>query len=478
MKKLIVMLAVTSLLMVGVLSVSAQDGMSDVPMVEVFDQLSLDGTVSVHAVYSEGPGFIVIHIDNGGRPGPVAGYAAIPPGHSEHIRIKIDTTMATPMLFAMLHADTGEVGVYEFGTVDGADGPVSVDGNVVTPAFSVAIVHVDDQFAAEGTVNVHAVGFAQAGWVVIHESGEDGGYGPVIGHAALTAGTNTNVAVTLESEATNKLWAMLHVDTGEAGVYEFGTVEGADTPLVLDGAVASAAFWTVPHMRVHDQIVLHGDNYEGMDMMGDDMMGPAVYADSVLSAGPGWLVIHSDNNGAPGPVLGMAQVNDGLNKDVMAELSGEITPVVWPMLHVDTGEAGVYEFGTVEGADGPVRVNDQVLTFPIHIAPSMDLPADGTSLNGNLLEIESVLIDAPGWLVIHSDNNGAPGPVLNYVRLQPGLNTGVHLELDPAAAGSQVFPMLHYDTGAPGVYEFGTVDGADGPVRFGDAVVVAPLAIN
>ena len=60
-----------------------------------------------------------------------------------------------------------------------------------------------------------------------------------------------------------------------------------------------------------------------------------------------------------------------------------------------------------------------------------------------------------------------------------GLNQHVRVELNPDDAGSQVFPMLHYDTGEAGVYEFGTVDGTDAPVKVaGNIVVVGPLNIT
>jgi hypothetical protein len=157
-----------------------------------------------------------------------------------------------------------------------------------------------------------------------------------------------------------------------------------------------------------------------------------------------------------------------------------LTPVVWPMLHVDTGTVGTYEFGTVEGADGPVRVNDAVLTFPINIAPSMTFADQALDAHddGMYLHIDSVLIDAHGWLALHSSSDGAPGPVLTTAPLLHGLNTGIELAVDPAAAGAQVFPMLHYDTCELGVYEFGTVEGCDGPVVVDGNVVVAPLAIT
>jgi hypothetical protein len=62
--------------------------------------------------------------------------------------------------------------------------------------------------------------------------------------------------------------------------------------------------------------------------------------------------------------------------------------------------------------------------------------------------------------------------------LHPGANWHVYIEVDPAKAGTKVFPMLHYDTGVAGQYEFGDVEGADAPVFVGGNVVFAPLNLN
>jgi hypothetical protein len=465
-KRTYVLILIGLLVLALVIPAAAQDMMGE-PSVTVADQVSLDGTVTVASAYSDGPGFIVIHVDNGeGRPGPVAGYAALNPGWNNNISVRINTSDATPMMFAMLHTDDSEIGVYEFGAVQGADGPVrDADGNVITPGFNVELIHMKDQLRADNTVTAAVVITQQDGWLVFH-SDADGRPGPVLGHAPVSAGASADVVVALEGDITPVVWPMLHVDTGEIGVYEFGAVQGADGPVRLGDVVATTAVWTVPHMRVPDQIVTLGDGMEMMDT-------PMVIADSVLAEVDGWLVIHSDADGRPGPVLGYAPVSAGLNENVAVELAGEITPVVWPMLHVDTGEAGVYEFGTVQGADGPVRVNDEVLTFPINAAPSISF--SGT-LDGDVLTIDSALIDAPGWLAIHSGADGSPGPVIGHAPLRPGLNTSIAVMLteDP---GDLVFPMLHYDTGEAGVYEFGTVQGVDGPVRVGGAVVVGPFAL-
>lgn len=453
--------------------------MMGTPSVTVSDQVSLNGMVMIESAYSAGAGFVVIHVDNNGGPGPVIGNRSINAGWNYNIGIAIDAAAATPTLYAMLHTDDCAVGTYEFGAVEGCDAPVAVDGAVVTPAFNAAILHMNDQMVSDdGMVTAAAVTMDAAGWLVIH-SDNNGAPGPVLGQTLVEAGTTTDVMVALAADGrTDALWPMLHVDTGAAGTYEFGTVEGADAPVIIGERVATTQITTLPSVRVMDQVVLYADN----SAMAGMAMDATITAQSVVSDGPGFLVIHLDNNGAPGPVAGYAAVADGLNTDVVITLDPAValTPVVWPMLHVDTGTVGTYEFGTVEGADGPVRVNDAVLTFPINIAPSMTFADQALDAHddGMYLHIDSVLIDAHGWLALHSSSDGAPGPVLTTAPLLHGLNTGIELAVDPAAAGAQVFPMLHYDTCELGVYEFGTVEGCDGPVVVDGNVVVAPLAIT
>jgi hypothetical protein len=322
------------------------------------------------------------------------------------------------------------------------------------------------------SVTIRSVTSPVDGWLVIH-SGDAQNAGPVLGQTRVTAGLNTDVTVELAVEGrTDILWPMLHEDTGEVGVYEFGTVEGADAPVFVGDAVATLPIWTVPHMRTLDQIVMHGDGME----MGD--MAPTVTVQSALCEAQCFVVIHQEADGSFGGVSGVSEsLPAGLNRNITITLDPDtVTPRLWPMLHVDDGAVGTYEFGTVEGADAPVQAMGEVVTFPINAAPALVMQ-DQALMDGRL-EITNAIMDAPGWVAIHSDNNGEPGPVLATALLHPGANWHVMIEVDPAAAGSRVFPMLHYDTGEAGVYEFGTVEGADAPTFVGGNVIFAPLGIT
>ena len=117
----------------GSLSLSAQAMVS--PSVVVQDQTITDSRVVILKVVSATPGWIVIHSDNAGKPGPVVGYAAVRAGENLDVVVAIDSKKATPVLYAMLHADAGVVGTYEF---PGADVPTMNMGAMVSPSFKAA----------------------------------------------------------------------------------------------------------------------------------------------------------------------------------------------------------------------------------------------------------------------------------------------------------------------------------------------------
>ncbi len=105
------------------------------PSVSVGDQSIAAGSVTVDEVVVAEPGWIVIHADAEGAPGPILGQSQLEWGSNSDIAVSIDASGATETLYAMLHSDRGTQGTFEF--PDGADIPVSVGGQVVTPPFTV-----------------------------------------------------------------------------------------------------------------------------------------------------------------------------------------------------------------------------------------------------------------------------------------------------------------------------------------------------
>lgn len=110
------------------------------------------------------------------------------------------------------------------------------------------MVDVMNQSAsAQGVVTVPAVNLSENGFLVIHESNAMGK--PVapgsVGFVRLKAGEHKNVSVILQRPVKpgEKLFAMLHHDTGKMGVYEFGPGStNVDQPVATNGSVVIKPF--------------------------------------------------------------------------------------------------------------------------------------------------------------------------------------------------------------------------------------------
>ncbi len=122
------------------------------PSVTVEDQVLEAGMVVIAEVMSDGPGWLVIHAQAEGKPGPILGYSPVNDGANANVVVEIETESATDTLYAMLHTDAGEIGTFEF--PDGSDGPVTVDGQVITPSFlaSVEMEGADNSDMGSGEV--------------------------------------------------------------------------------------------------------------------------------------------------------------------------------------------------------------------------------------------------------------------------------------------------------------------------------------
>ncbi len=79
----------------------------------------------------------------------------------------------------------------------------------------------------------------------------------------------------------------------------------------------------------------------------------------VMSEGPAWLDIYTDNNGQPGDVIGHAAIKVGENDNVAVQIDQtKATPTLYAMLHSDLGKVGTYEF---PGVDVPVMMNNKIV---------------------------------------------------------------------------------------------------------------------
>ncbi|WP_029036097.1 DUF7282 domain-containing protein [Salinimicrobium xinjiangense] len=222
---------------------------------------------------------------------------------------------------------------------------------VIEPTGSIV---VEDQTLMNGMVTVSNVEMSNDGWLVIYKDNAGVLGTEVLGHTHVEAGSHEDVTVELDESALTSgevLWAALHVDSDEDGEFDWNGITGTDSP-VRSGTVPVAESFTLNidssgemnTVSVGDQAVVDG----------------TITVDNVVLAEAGWIVVHANNDGAPGEVVGISEVLTAGNHDdvtITFNDSAEVNvgDMLWIMLHSDTGVAGEYEFdGGDNGLDLPV----------------------------------------------------------------------------------------------------------------------------
>jgi LPXTG-motif cell wall-anchored protein len=119
-----------------------------------------------------------------------------------------------------------------------------------------------------------------------------------------------------------------------------------------------------------------GQASDSVTVADQPIVGGSITLQEVKASKAGWIAVHLDEGGSAGRVIGHGAVKQGTNANLKVTLD-ETVPVggkVWPMLHVDAGAIGTYEF---PGPDAPVVVDGNVVMKQITIteAPASATPA-------------------------------------------------------------------------------------------------------
>jgi predicted lipoprotein with Yx(FWY)xxD motif len=400
-----------------------------------------------------------------------------------------------------------------------------------------SIIVKDQEY--DGTTVIVADAFSQSpGWVAIHNQ-VNGSMGPSIGYAHINSGDNKNIAIKIDSTQTSSvMYAMMHIDTGEVGKYEF---PGPDVPVMVNGEMLIRTF----------TVTVQSDtgNITPTAMVADqDISDGKVTIDSVTSKGPGWVAIHTQGaDGKPGPEIGYTAVKSGTSVNVIVIIDAtKATPVMFAMLHSDAGILGKYEF---PGPDEPQQANGQMVSpsfktsvsagitptqvannsEPTHgntqsapiatPAPDMNMvvntpaatptpdiymamstpaatptpdmnmvlstPAGSITptvkvsdqpLVGSIITVDKVVSVGPGWIVIYTTNtNGQPDQPIGHTAVMDGVNTGVQVQVDPTTAQGTLYALLHVDAGVVGSFEY---PGVDAPLMVGVQMIASPFKIT
>ena len=106
-------------------------------------------------------------------------------------------------------------------------------------AMDKLMVSGSDQNVSGGTVTPVKINAGANGWLVVHRVKNDGKPGPVVGHAPLKKGMNSNVTAILTEPVKKgeKLMLMLHGEEGgmKTGIFEYTLGAKEDGPVKVGG---------------------------------------------------------------------------------------------------------------------------------------------------------------------------------------------------------------------------------------------------
>lgn len=109
--------------------------------IQVSDQVVSNGTLMVDRAVAPIGAWIVVHLDDNGKPGKRVGYAQISAGENTRVAVKLDPSIPlTDRLLVAVHADRGVAGTLEFDMMDkynSPDQPFFVNGKEVATAVAV-----------------------------------------------------------------------------------------------------------------------------------------------------------------------------------------------------------------------------------------------------------------------------------------------------------------------------------------------------
>ena len=114
-----------------------------------------------------------------------------------------------------------------------------VAGTAFAQSDMMPMVEGMDQDVSGGTVTASSIMAPANGWLVVHRTDSEMKPGPVVGHAPLKMGENTDVTAILTEEVASgdMLMLMLHGEDGamQTGIFEYSLGASEDGPVRVDG---------------------------------------------------------------------------------------------------------------------------------------------------------------------------------------------------------------------------------------------------
>lgn len=421
------------------------------PGLTIADQtLDDSGLILVERVISLTPGVIALYADESGELGDFITYVAVPSGTTADVSLSLSPFQATEILHARLFSDEDENNVPDDIQAPLVEVTFRVDVTAALPSLTIA----DQTINTAGQLRIDAAAVPGPSWIVIHND-LDGELGDIVGFFPVSTETTYPLTMTIQwRDALPQLQAVLYQDAGERGRFEPNT----DTPLIIQGQTIAIPFHAnLPlDMFVLDQPVVDG----------------TITVERVVSNGPGWLVVYNDDNGQPGLIIGFVPLEPGLNTAINIPLQeNSLTFTLYLWLHEDSGTPGEFDYPV---ADDVIRVEGRLPTpFAVRTNTNNYLIARDQPFDNGEVIVTNVVLNEPGWVVIHNNAAGELGEVIGQVWVPRGVSRELVVPIDLDGLTTTLHVVLYTDQGEAQVF-----DGEDTPFRISGRVIRVPIFLT
>lgn len=196
--------------------------------------------------------------------------------------------------------------------------------------------------------------------------------------------------------------------------------------------------------------------------------------DRVLAPQDAWIVVHLDDDGKPGMRVGLERIKKGESVDVKVALEEVGTEKVIVAVHADRGERGEFDFDMMAptmSPDRPYFVNEKELAVMVTVREfgvktgvgTAAIEVDAQPGARESLTVKRALSPADAWVVVHLDDDGAPGARVGLAHIPAGENPDVSVALDPLPLTDKLFVAIHADRGEADVFEFDMMNKVNSP---------------
>lgn len=211
-----------------------------------------------------------------------------------------------------------------------------------------------------------------------------------------------------------------------------------------------------------------------LEIEADQIGTDELVVDRVLAPGDAWIVVHADDNGKPGARVGLAHVSKGESTDVKVELKDVTTAKVIVAVHADRGEKDEFDFDMMNAKmspDRPYFVDEKELALVVTVREFGVTAETGTAAievadqdaSAGTLTIDRALAPTDAWIVVHLDDEGAPGQRVGLLHITAGETLGAVVDLEPLPLTETLFVAIHADRGDAGVFEFDMMNKINSP---------------